>query len=59
VKYEEVNIKEYRSVGEAISGLGSYFELSNAERLHQSLGYQTPEEVYRQGQRMAAATTLN
>jgi putative transposase len=59
VKYEEIYLKEYRSVGEAIDGLRGYFEFYNRERLHQSLDYQTPEAVYRQGQAMAAVTTLN
>jgi putative transposase len=59
VKYEEVYLKDYRSVMEAIQGLRAYFEFYNGERLHQSLNYQTPEAVYRQGLTMAAGTTLN
>jgi putative transposase len=59
VKYEEVYLKDYRSVQEAINGLRSYFEFYNCARLHQSLNYQTPEAVYRQGQKLAAAATLN
>ena len=59
VKYEEVYIKDYRSVREAINGLSSYFEFYNRERIHQSLEYQTPETVYRQGRKPAAVTTLN
>jgi putative transposase len=59
VKYEDIYLKEYRSVKDALKGLGSYFEFYNRERLHQSLEYQTPEAVYRQGQRQAAVTTLN
>jgi putative transposase len=59
VKYEEIYLKEYRSVAEAIAGLRAYFEFYNRERLHQSLDYQTPEAVYRQGQTRAAVTTLN
>jgi putative transposase len=59
MKYEEVYIKDYRSVQEAINSLRSYFEFYNHERLHQSLNYQTPEAVYRQGQKRAAAATLN
>jgi putative transposase len=47
VKYEEVYLKDYRSVIEAIQGLRAYFEFYNGERLHQSLNYQTPEAVYR------------
>jgi putative transposase len=59
VKYEEVYLKDYESVKEAVKGLESYFEFYNQERLHQSLGYQTPEAVYRQGQKAAAVATLN
>ena len=58
VKYEEVYLKDYRTVGEAKQGLRNYFEFYNRERLHQSLGYKTPEAVYRQGQKTAAETTL-
>jgi len=47
VKYEEVFLKDYRSVSEAREGIGNYFEFYNAERFHQSLGYKTPSEVYR------------
>jgi len=58
VKYEEVYLKEYRYVPEAMTGLGGYFEFYNRERLHQSLGYKTPEAVYRQGLKLAAEITL-
>ena len=59
VKYEEVYLNEYRSVEEAIIGLRRYFEYYNRERPHQSLDYQTPETIYRQGQRLAVVATLN
>jgi putative transposase len=59
VKYEEIYLKDYEDVKEALKGLGSYFAFYNQERLHQSLGYQTPEAVYRQGQKQVALTTLN
>lgn len=59
VKYEEVYLKDYRDVQESITGLGSYFEFYNHERLHQSLDYQTPAGVYRQGHAIAAASTFN
>ncbi len=59
VKYEEVYLKDYRNVSEARDGLKGYFEFYNRERLHQSLNYQTPEAVYRQGLKQAAVTTLN
>jgi len=59
VKYEEVYLKDYRNVTEARQGLRDYFEFYNCERVHQSLGYKTPEAVYRQGLKQAADTTLN
>lgn len=61
VKYEEVYLKDYRNMREAISGLRGYFvkEFYNRERLHQSLEYRTPEAVYRQATNQAVATTLN
>ncbi len=46
VKYEEVYLHEYRTVSEARQGLGNYFLFYNMERLHQSLSYRTPSEVY-------------
>ncbi|MCA1617534.1 MAG: IS3 family transposase [Acidobacteria bacterium] len=59
VKYEEVYLKDYGSVAEAMRGLRAYFEFYNHERPHQSLNYKTPAAVYRQGQTRAAFTTLN
>jgi putative transposase len=58
VKYEEVYLQDYQNVVEAKQGLGRYFEFYNRQRLHQSLNYQTPEAVYRQGQTPAAEITL-
>ena len=46
VKYEDVYLKDYRTVVEAIEGIGSYFIFYNHERLHQSLGYKTPGLIY-------------
>ncbi len=46
VKQEEVYIKEYTTVAEAVAGLGSYFDFYNSTRLHQSLDYLTPASVY-------------
>ena len=46
LKYEEVYLKEYRSVSEAKEGIGRYLVFYNEERFHQSLNYQTPAEVY-------------
>jgi len=46
VKYEEVHLKEYASLAEARVELAGFFRWYNEERPHQSLGYQTPDEVY-------------
>jgi putative transposase len=49
LKYEEVYLKAYETVAEAIRGIGNYFDLYNGERPHQSLGRLTPNEVYSAG----------
>lgn len=46
VKYEEVYLHDYTSPREARHQLSNYFEFYNHKRLHQSLDYRTPAEVY-------------
>lgn len=46
VKYEDVYLNNYEDGLAAHSGLRKYFGFYNEERLHQSLSYQTPHEVY-------------
>ena len=46
VKYEEVYLHAYDSGTEARTALTRYFGFYNARRGHQSLQYQTPDEVY-------------
>ena len=46
VKYEEVYLHDYKSVAEARENLGNYLKFYNNERLHQSLNYNTPREIY-------------
>jgi len=46
VKYEEVYLKEYKTLSEARTGLAEYFQSYNKTRPHQSLEYATPSEVY-------------
>jgi putative transposase len=46
VKYEEVYLKDYESVGELTAALKRYFAFYNEERPHQSHGGRTPAEVY-------------
>lgn len=52
VKYEEVYLRDYRTVAEARQGLGAYFHFYNHQRFHQSLGYRTPAAVYLAGRRV-------
>ncbi len=46
VKYEEVYLNEYADAGCAHESLARYFEFYNRKRPHQSLGWQTPAEMY-------------
>lgn len=46
VKYENIFIRDYQNFREAKSGLNQYFNFYNNKRLHQSLNYQTPEQMY-------------
>jgi len=47
MKYEEVYLKDYSTVREAVRELNAYFRFYNTERLHQSLENNTPWNVYR------------
>ena len=46
IKYEDVAIMAYETMSEAYKGIERYIEFYNNERLHSSLGYKTPAEVY-------------
>ena len=46
LKHEDLYLKGYGSGTELYQGLQDYFHFYNTERLHQSMGYQTPDEVY-------------
>jgi len=50
VKHEEVYRRDYGSVAEAQDSLAAYFAFYNDRRRHQSLGYRTPGEIYREAQ---------
>jgi putative transposase len=57
LKYESVFLNAYETVVEARDGIGCFIKLYNEERLHQSLDYETPGDVYR-GEIMAPAYFL-
>ena len=46
VKYEEVYLRAYDSVGEARASLGRYLDFYNRRRPHSSLDARTPEQAY-------------
>lgn len=46
LKYEDIYLKDYQSVPDLAEGVQAYFDFYNYERPHQSLGYQTPADVY-------------
>ena len=46
LKYEEVYLHEYRTPRQARQGINDYLQFYNNKRLHQSLEYKTPAEVY-------------
>jgi len=46
LKYEDVYLKDYMTIEEARKGIGSYIHFYNEKRLHQSLKYRAPYEIY-------------
>jgi putative transposase len=46
LKYENIYIQAYASVPDARRGIGDWLSFYNDERLHQTLGYRTPREVF-------------
>ncbi len=49
VKYEDIYLKEYRTVPELEAGLDAYFTFYNTVRPHQSLAYRVPAAVHFDG----------
>ena len=46
IKYEEVYLRAYNSVGEARASIGHYLDFYNARRPHSSLDGATPDQAY-------------
>jgi putative transposase len=55
VKYEDVYLHAYTSGSDARQSLSRYFALYNTRRVHESLSYATPDEVYFGAPAMQAA----
>lgn len=49
VKYENIFINDYENGKALHSGMKQYWDFYNNERLHQSLGYATPKEIFEKG----------
>ncbi|WP_416186713.1 integrase core domain-containing protein [Fulvimarina sp. 2208YS6-2-32] len=46
IKYEEVYLRAYDSVGEARASIGRYLSFYNARRPHSRLGGNAPDAIY-------------
>ena len=55
VKYEEVYLRAYDSVGEARASIGRYLDFYNRKRPHSSLAARTPDQAYFDSLPQAAA----
>ena len=56
VKYEDIYLRAYATPREVTIGLSCYFRFYNERRVHQSLDYRTPDEMYFEpGKTMKAA----
>ena len=49
LKYEWIFLRDYSSAEELRKSLGEFVKFFNSERIHQGLGYKTPDEVYEAG----------
>jgi len=47
IKYEDIHIHDYQTPNDVYHGLSLYIEKYNNRRLHSSLNYKTPSEVYK------------
>ena len=46
LKYEDVYINDYRTIKDVKEGCGRYINFYNTERIHSSLQYKTPHQIY-------------
>jgi putative transposase len=55
LKYEEVYLRDYNSIEDAKRNIAAFVDYYNRDRLHQTLGYQTPDQVYHNHTQQLAA----
>jgi putative transposase len=46
VKYKEIYLNDYVTVSDARDVLDKHFSFDNMERLHESIGYKSPYDIY-------------
>lgn len=46
LKYEDIYPKSYNTIKEAKDGIAEYINIYNSKRIHSSIGYKTPDEIY-------------
>ena len=49
LKYEWIFLRDYQDYETLERGLGEFVSFFNHDRIHQGLGYRTPDEVYEEG----------
>jgi len=57
LKYEDIYLKGYATVGELEAGVRQWFERYNTWRPHQALGNQTPALIYETNRKPATPRT--
>ena len=58
LKYEDILLKEYKSLPQLRRGVQGYVNFYNGVRLHSALNYRTPDAVYEEGLHNTAALLL-
>lgn len=56
LKYEEVYLNDYENVNECRWAIEGYFRFFNQDRIHQSLNYKTPDEIFFENLRLLRAS---
>jgi len=46
IKYEEIYLNEYKNVKVLRKAIGKYMDMYNSKRLHSTIDYKTPNEIY-------------